>query len=277
MREPRKPKLSKRPASRPTTAIGDSGAPTTVAKGFDDTLILDALSPESRAVLAQEATPGAPAENLRLAAGDSLFERVRRPAKYRGSEEDDYPNLRETELNAPVLWAEYRGKQAKWRAELEAEIPEKRDVFAAGNLGALLDTLIACSHRDGCLFGRLTGHRDHWIAIPRWALDALTVLVAETIPTIRAAGKGKHSRWLASWKQDQIDYERWRVVKMLREHQVRFTDGEVYEKAASWLQPDDTGGAEAVRSSYRKVQKRMKSQPSRYAPLKYGRVLNRTD
>jgi hypothetical protein len=65
------------------------------------------------------------------------------------------------------------------------------------------------------------------------------------------------------WKQDQIDHERWRVVKMLREHGVRFTDDEVFKQAADRLQPEDTGGAEAVRSSYRKVQKRMKSQPTR--------------
>jgi hypothetical protein len=191
--------------------------------------------------------------------------------------EVEYPNLRELETSAPVSWAKHRESSAKWQVELESSIASGRRAFAAGNLGVLLDTLIHCTQRDGCLFGFLSKHPDHWVAIPRWALDALTVLAAETLPTIRTQPRGKHAKWHATWRQDQIDYARWKAVRELREHRVPFTDGRVYEEATHRLDLEAAGGADAVRRSYQLVQKRVKTQPSRYFRLDYGRAMNPQD
>jgi hypothetical protein len=262
-------------------AIPSSGAtiddPSDVTRRIATDLIVDALSPESRATLAKYAVPGVQAENLPLAPGETLSERMRHRSRVGEQAEIDHPDVRVEEAKAATLWAKHRENVAAWRATLEADIHRGRNAFIEGNLGVLLDTLIHCSQRDGCLFGQLSGHGDHWVEIPRWTIDALLVLAAETLPTVRAKGKGQHARWSASWKQNQIDYERWKTVRWLRESKVRFTDNEVFEKAVSFVAPEAAGGADAVRRSYRLVQKRMKSQPGRYTPLDYGGVMNRRD
>lgn len=251
--------------------------PELLEKEHGPNFVMDSLPPETRATLAAFAAPGAPADKIPLAAGDSLAERVRHPSHMGTLAEVEYPNFRELEASAPTTWAAHRANSAKWQAELEANIVSGRKAFVSGNLGVLLDTLINCGHRDGCLFGFLSEHPDHWVAIPRWTLSALTVLAAETLPGIRAQQRGKHAKWYAGWKQDQIDYARWKAVRELREQGVPFTDGKVYEAARWGLDPDGAPGVDAVRRSYLLVQKRMKTQPSRYFHLDYGRAMNPQD
>ena len=275
MTKPRKPR--KQVAPMPATASDESDSPKTVAEIFDRQRTLDALPTDVRAVLAAEAAPGAPAENLPLAAGATLSERMRRGARLQHFAEAEFPNVREEEAKAPRRWAEYRKSQARWQTELENDIALSRKIFAEGNLGALMDTLIHSSHRDGCLYGALSLHGDHWVEIPRWAVDALTVVLAETLPTIRERGRGKYARWLTTWRQDQLDLDRWKTVRMLREHGVRFTDGKVYEEAVRYLGSEVPVEADTIRKSYLRVQKRMKSQPSRYSPLTYVRAVNQGD
>lgn len=248
--------------------------PSTQAAGLNHQRLFDALSPASRATLAAVAVPGAPAEALNLAAGATLSERMRTPSLLGASTEADWPNIREAESRAPTLWAKHREQRAKWRLELEGKISDCRPAFVQGNLGALLDALIHCAHRDDCLFGILSKHGEHWVELPRWAVDALSVLAAEIIPMIRGQATGQHARWLRSWKQDQTDFARWKAVKELREHKIPFTDGRVYEEAARYLDEAFGGGSDSVRRSYLRVQKRMKSQPGRYISLDYVRAMN---
>ena len=275
MTKPRKQR--KRAAPVPAMVSGESETPKPLADTFDRKRILDGLSPDARATLAKYAVSGAPAEKLPLAAGDTLSERMRHPSRLGQLIEADYPNIREAEANAPEQWASYRESQKTWRAELEDGIASRRQAFAEGNLGALLDTLVHCTHRDGCLFGGLSSHGEHWVEVPRWAIDALTVLLSETLPSVRDQKKGKHARWLTAWKQDQLDLERWKTVRMLREHGVSFSLGKVYETAARLLGSEVPVGADSVRRSYMRVQKLMKTQPGRYLPLDYGGAINSPD
>src|SRR5262245_10837804 len=187
--------MAKRPSKRqPDEQVPSKQAivnvPELLEKKFGPNWIMDSMSPEFRATISAFAAPGAPADKLPLAAGQTLSERLRRRSALGKHVEEDHPNLREEEENAPTLWAKYRETQAKWREELEANIAACRRAFEEGNLGALMDVLVHCTHRDGCLFGILNEHPDHWVSLPRWAVDALTVLAGETIPQVQAQKRG---------------------------------------------------------------------------------------
>jgi hypothetical protein len=76
-----------------------------------------------------------------------------------------------------------------------------------------------------------------------------------------------------------IDFARWEAVKILREKGVKFSLDEVWTSAARALRrrkpkSPAAGSPDAIKRSYARVEKRMRTDPFRYKRLTHLRVGN---
>ena len=134
---------------------------------------------------------------------------------------------------------------------IERELELKRLAFEAGNLGALLDALIICNQER---------------PLPEWAVLGLIDTFKDVLNKTRDG-----RRWRRRYRQVLIDLERAETVQECRDHGIRWTDGEVYERAAEILTHTKSaavGSARAIEKSYLRVKRNGARNPMEYHILR---------
>ena len=194
----------------------------------------------------------------------------------------------ELAVQGPRLHAPRTNLDSDRRGRYLREIDGRRRAFQSGNLGALFDALLLCRTREferfqypevGALGPGEVVHAasdDFSIEIPAWVWDGATRVVHDYVQTAKIGRSGRTARWLQQWRQDMIDFARWEAVKILREKGVKFSLDEVWRSAARDLQPKSpaAGSPDAIKRSYARVEKRMRTEPFRYKRLTHIRVGN---
>jgi hypothetical protein len=137
---------------------------------------------------------------------------------------------------------------------LARRLSELETSYRDGNLGALYEAVRYCGKYDEPL--------------PKWATDGVARSMMALMELSSEAKLGQHAKWATQFIQDMVDYCRWDTVVEVREHAIRWLDA--YGAAAEILNGSRaTGSADAVEKSYKRVQKRMRSEPGRYRLFRY--------
>jgi len=132
--------------------------------------------------------------------------------------------------------------------------------YRDGSLGALNDVLKLCEEYNRPL--------------PEWAAHGLSKLVKDAATGARTGERGRR-HWIKRYLADMCDIDRYECVLEGREHGVKWDSGDesVYEAAADVLSGTFSDGTPAaIRESYRRVRRRMKTAPGRYKALQTVRL-----
>ena len=144
------------------------------------------------------------------------------------------------------------------------------DALHEGNEAALYETLAVCLNEPLCEGDQqFLGHKP--VTVPRWALEAALNRVARYMLDAATTGTGRAAKWSSRFKQDMVDFDRYECVHECREHGVTWED--VYVRVAEVLAGTRSAGSpDTIRGSYRRVNKRMKTEPYRYRMFRYVKV-----
>jgi hypothetical protein len=135
----------------------------------------------------------------------------------------------------------------EWRERLFARrLAACRQAYKAGNVVALLDIVETCSEFDRPL--------------PVWAAEAVTAKLRLAFKISRGK-RGRAPTDIAVYRRRQIDFERWDVVRELRDRKdelqelaTKWTDNAVFKTASKALERTPAfGSPAAMRKSYLKV------------------------
>lgn len=137
----------------------------------------------------------------------------------------------------------------------DGQLEQLKEVFDAGNLGALKDAVYWCNAYKQTL--------------PEWAViglyGALNALALGDQPILK-----KWQRWFKQYRQNIFDYEVLDTIKEAREHYTEWKD--IFEITAAIIsnKTEEEGGANAytVESAYRRAIKGLKNNPYHYFLLK---------
>ena len=137
-----------------------------------------------------------------------------------------------------------------------------RRAFEAGNQFGLIDAVIYCNE----LADHVPG-----LCLPRWALSALA---KEYVAQLRGEKlherMGRHASILEEHKRRHVDYSRFEAVEGAREH--GFSRSDAFEKAVELCEgAPDEAETDAIRKSYFKVKRLMKSNPGNFYLSMYSR------
>ncbi len=134
----------------------------------------------------------------------------------------------------------------------EWEIDHCRRAFDDGNLGALLDGIQVC--------------REHSRPLPQWLADSTKRALTECLGIGVARRRGRCARQITRLRQDMIDYQRYEVVLECRDHDIAWVDA--FSSASVILEGTwASGSPKTMQASYKRVARRIKTQPGRYRVL----------
>jgi hypothetical protein len=136
------------------------------------------------------------------------------------------------------------------------DLESSRKAFAAGNEAGLYDALVYCKREK--------------LSLPEWALDATIVRQRDYL-----FGESKrHAKWLRQFKTDMIDMDRAEMVMECRERKAPWR--ETYKAASQMLKGTEVeGGPAAIKKSYLKFIRTMKTNPYRYYISKFVHLKER--
>ncbi len=139
-----------------------------------------------------------------------------------------------------------------------------------GNEAALYETLAVCLNEPLCEGDQqFLGYKS--VTVPRWALEAALKRLTRYMLDAATTGTGRAAKWSSRFIQDMVDFDRYECVLEGREHGVTWED--VYVRVAERLADTRSAGSpDTIRGSYRRVNKRMKTEPYRYRVFRYVKV-----
>jgi hypothetical protein len=147
-----------------------------------------------------------------------------------------------------------------------------RRAAEAGNLSGLYDALVFTLQRDIDV-----RRKDYWgrldrvnpteeIAIQRWLLDLLVKYVGDEL----SSRSCPTARWRKKWNRDMRALDLAYAVDAARDQGAKWTDGDVYVKAAEVYVSGKTPGQ--LEGAYKRVRRLGKKHPGRYYIPTFVRV-----
>ncbi len=162
--------------------------------------------------------------------------------------EDGYP------LDPQHPWNRDTRSTEQTRAEAaEAKIEGLRRAYRDGNLGALEAALVLCT--------------DHPLPLPPWIIEGLR----ESLKRDQhgdSTGRRGHKTWVHRYADDMADLDRYEAVVEGRALGESWKD--VYDEVSELIY-GHTGHAHTIEAAYKRVSRRLKTEPGRYAVLRFRR------
>ena len=139
---------------------------------------------------------------------------------------------------------------------LRREFKSAETAYDGGNVGVLFDVLALCKQFE--------------VPLPDWAVKAFMNLLVEKISGDSKGIRGQ-KKWINHYLDDMKDYQRYLTVLEFRERGIRWLD--VYDDASKYLKGTFAkGGSDTMEAAYKRVTKRLKTNPTRYKILSGIRI-----